>query len=105
MKIPAMVVSGNGRAVNFRREPKKLGTPYMQLPVGTQVTLLGPLDETWCQISYQGLTGWMMSRFLQPLDDAGNVQDDDLLCDVLERLTALEQRVDALTAEWEPDTD
>ncbi len=51
--------------VNLRREPDlETGKVLVRVPHGAQVQLI-KYGRTWCQVSYNGKTGYMMTKFLE----------------------------------------
>ncbi len=80
----ATVTADRGSTVNLRKTPA--GSLLVKVPVGTEVEI----EETsgsWSKVSYAGKTGWMQSTYL-----ARNQSYKD----VLNRLDAIEKRLDAL---------
>lgn len=65
----ATVVSANGKSVKMREKPSKTCNLYWDVPVGAVVAVKEQnvkVDGTiWWKIRYGGLTGYMMSEFLQ----------------------------------------
>ena len=61
----ATVIHPNGGSyVNLRNGPSQsTGAVLARVPKGATVTILTP-GSTWCKISYNGITGYMMTRFL-----------------------------------------
>ena len=55
---------GGGSYVNLRNGPSQsTGAVLARVPKGSTVTILTP-GSTWCKITYNGITGYMMTRFL-----------------------------------------
>ena len=59
----AYVVSGNGKGVVLRSGPSKKYDILATYNVGQPVTVLS-YGKTWCEISVNGLEGYMMTEFL-----------------------------------------
>lgn len=59
----AYVTSGNGLGVRLRSGASKFFPTLATYSVGTRVTVL-EYGKTWCKISVNGLTGYMMTEFL-----------------------------------------
>ncbi len=59
----AYVVSGNGKTVVLRSGPSKQYGILASYNVGQKVTVLN-YGSTWCEISVNGLEGYMMTEFL-----------------------------------------
>ena len=60
-----VVRTDDGKKLNLRDKPKSGAVILGQYPVGTQVTVLNPLDGTWNYVSVGGQTGYMMDKFLK----------------------------------------
>ena len=78
--MKAIVVAENGGTVKLRQKPSTDCSMYWDIPVGTEVEVVDKRDD-WCKVITRGLTGWMMSQFLQFEDpvvpDPGQDDDDD----------------------------
>ena len=59
----AYVVSGNGKTVVLRSGPSKSYDALASYNVGQKVTVVS-YGATWCQVSINGLGGYMMTEFL-----------------------------------------
>jgi hypothetical protein len=70
----AKVASENGKPVNMRRNPSTASAVLHEVKNGEEVEVTDVLNG-WSQIVYAGENGYMMSKFLIPLDtnDAGTV--------------------------------
>ena len=67
----AVVTAPNGLTVKMRREPSTGCAVYWNVPTGTIVDVSGT-EGDWSCISYDGRTGWMLSKFLTaPGSDQG----------------------------------
>lgn len=53
-----------GGWLNMRSKPSTKAAPLEQIPNNTTVTYLGQTDDTWSQIKYQGITGYVQTRYL-----------------------------------------
>ena len=62
----AIVVSENGKPVKMRAKPSKNCRLYWEIPVGTEV-LVDEWGDEWSKIEWDGKTGYMMSKFLNPV--------------------------------------
>ena len=61
----AVVTAVSGRTVNLRANPSEKARVLKSVPVGSVVDVLdNTSDANWTWISYNGLQGWMMSKFL-----------------------------------------
>jgi len=66
----AYVVSGNGKGVVLRSGPSKQYDILASYNVGQKVTVLD-YGSTWCEISVNGLEGYMMTEFLSTVKPSG----------------------------------
>lgn len=53
-----------GGWLNMRAKPSTKSAPLEQIPNHATVTYLGQTDDTWSQITYKGVTGYVQTRFL-----------------------------------------
>lgn len=60
----AMVTAVSGRTVNLRANPSEKAKVLKSVPVGAEVDVLDDTDPNWTKIAYNGMTGYMMSKFL-----------------------------------------
>ena len=60
----AVVYAENGSNVKMRNKPSTSSGLYWDIPIGTVVTVLDKNDD-WTQISVNGRTGYMMTKFLR----------------------------------------
>jgi len=74
----------NMRASTAMRDNKPIGVLIDRVPVGATVEVLSDVGQ-WCQIMYNGLTGWMMSNYLEYSGQGGESGGD--VVTVAERLT------------------
>ena len=61
----ATVYADNGLPVKMRDKPSESCRSWVQLPVGTVVTLRGPYKDGWTPVRYGSRDGYMMTKFLQ----------------------------------------
>lgn len=61
--MTATVVAEKGKTVKMRAKPSTKCALYWDVPIGSTVNVDKVGDE-WSQITYQGIQGWMMSKFL-----------------------------------------
>ena len=59
----AVVYAENGKPVKMRAKPSTNCELYWKIPVGEVVTVLADQGE-WTQIRWDGITGYMMTKFL-----------------------------------------
>ena len=65
----AVVVSSNGGPVKMREYPSTSCRTWINLPIGTKVTIVEP-GEKWAKIDGGGRKGWyMMAQFLDVIGD------------------------------------
>jgi hypothetical protein len=62
----AKVYAENGFPVKMRSQPSTKSTVIASLPVGTIVDVYDVMED-WCGIRYNGQSGYMMSKFLEPI--------------------------------------
>lgn len=61
----ATVTAVSGRTVNLRANPSEKARVLKSVPVGSVVDVLDDsTDPNWAWISWNGIQGWMMSKFL-----------------------------------------
>ena len=68
----ATVHANNGKPVKMRAKPSTSCGTYWEVPVGAQVKVITPGAE-WTKISWGGITGYMMSKFLTEEQGGGQV--------------------------------
>jgi uncharacterized protein YgiM (DUF1202 family) len=59
----AKVQPANGGSLNLRRQPQSGNNVIAQIPYGTVLSVT-PVDTTWCYTTYNGNSGYVMSKFL-----------------------------------------
>ena len=83
----ARVWADNSYPVKMRKNPSANSTIIMQIPQHSIVEVTGKVNETWSAIEYEGQPGYMMSKFLIPIDknEAASSDQDKLeeLCELL----------------------
>ena len=60
----ARVIAASGKTVKMRAKPSTLCRLYWEVPVGETVVVTDR-GETWSGIIWNGLTGYMMTKFLK----------------------------------------
>lgn len=65
----ATVTAVSGRTVNLRANPSEKARVLKSVPVGSTVDVLEDTDPVWEKISYNGITGYMMRKFLSVPED------------------------------------
>ena len=65
----------SGSTVNMRKQPSKSAELRDQVPVGSTVEVIEDQGQ-WCKIAYDGQVGWMMSNYLEYLDQDGQTDTD-----------------------------
>ena len=58
------VYTANGKPLNMRDAPSIIGTIMTQIPNGAPVHVNDAYDDSWYSVSYNGYTGYCMSRYL-----------------------------------------
>ncbi|MBQ2029225.1 MAG: SH3 domain-containing protein [Clostridia bacterium] len=90
----ATVVSDNGKPVKMRAKPSTSCNLYWEIPVGTVVDVVEMTGGSWTKIRWQGITGYMMTKFLCFAEDPST----KLYTVVIPFLT--EDQADALIAQY-----
>ena len=67
----ARVVDG---ALNLREAPSKSALRIIQIPDGSEVTVLEDLPDGWSRIQYSAFEGYAMSRYLERISEPDTVQ-------------------------------
>lgn len=67
-KTPSRPFKVSGQNVNFRSTANIDGEIIAQLPLGTEVAVLGRNDK-WAYAWFQGYKGWLYREYIEPLDD------------------------------------
>ena len=91
----------SGKTVNMREKPSTGSGIVKQIPVGSEVELYEDLGQ-WCRIGYNGLTGYMMSDYLEygQQDETGGADLTPEEMDQIDKcLTGIQQAVKAID-EW-----
>ena len=73
-KMTATVTSPNGGPVNLRKKPDRSSALADRIPAGTEAELLESRGG-WSRIRVKGKTGWMMTEFLQSMNNAWDGTD------------------------------
>lgn len=82
----AKVVAESGNTVNMRNNPSTNASIMKAIRIGTIVHVIGE-DDSWSKIEVDGMTGYMMSKFLQRVDEA---DDDDTVVVIISKEAARE---------------
>ena len=59
-----------GGKLNLRKSASQAAAIITQIPDGATVTVL-EYGETWCQVAYEGRTGWCMTKYLEEPQSGG----------------------------------
>jgi len=62
--IPGYIAADNGKNVNIRQTPNQDYDPIGKVPFQGEVILHGVLDIGWHYITYNGVTGYMSSKYV-----------------------------------------
>lgn len=73
----AKVVAESGGSVRMRSLPSVNSKVVKNVKVGTIVEVLEESNDTWDKIRVDGVTGYMMRKFLQKIDDHDDGDDGD----------------------------
>ena len=65
----------SGSTVNMRQQPSKNAKLVDQVPVGSTVEVIEDQGQ-WCKVAYNGKIGWMMSNYLEYLNQDGQPDTD-----------------------------
>ena len=72
----ATVFAPSGETVNLRKRDSIASERLAKVPVGSKVALLS-YGEKWCQVEYNGISGYMMTEFLIIGEVTNEGQPDD----------------------------
>ncbi len=68
----ALVDTGTStRGLNFRTQPSEQAarvSAYPEIPKNALVTVLSHVNADWAQVRYEGVTGYVMRRYLRPYE-------------------------------------
>ena len=84
------VIAASGETVNMRTSASTTANVIVKVHVGQEVEA-EPCQEGWHRVTYMHITGYMMSKFLEPV--ASEPSDMDKL---ISRVNMLEARVAAI---------
>lgn len=90
--IPAVVTAESGKTVNLRATGSLKGMILERVPVGATVEILDETDD-WALVNSGKYIGFMRTTFLK------KAVQEDTITEILERLAALEKRVEMLESE------
>ncbi len=89
--LRAMVVTQSG-SLNLRQQPKSGSAIYCTIPRLEVITVISQGSE-WCQVTYAGITGYVMTVFLSMIDsdteDTGATDEEDDTTGDTETVTAV----------------
>lgn len=101
MEAKVVLPSGaTGTTVNMRERPDKKSGIVTRVPVGADVIVTKDSGD-WCAIEYNGLSGWMMSNYLEYAGQGGESTDGQTLTpadqDAIDKaLKAIEDAVEVI---------
>ncbi len=75
-KTPSRPFKVTGQNVNFRSTANIDGEIIAQLPLGTEVAVLGRNDK-WAYAWFSGYKGWLYREYIEPLDGGENLPRPD----------------------------
>lgn len=64
----AVVIADSGTTVNLRKSPSTKASVQKTVRVGTVVEVTEEYDDEWAKVNTDGLTGYMMRKFLEAAD-------------------------------------
>lgn len=92
-------IGASGTTVNMRDSASKSAKLITRVPVGTVVDVIQDKID-WCQINYDGQTGWMMSNYLdyegQGGESSGDVITPEEKETIEKALEEIERQIDAI---------
>jgi len=71
-----IVTASQGKTVNVRISPSRTASIITTIPLKKEVTLVEKTSDEWYKIEYQGVTGYMMSKFLISNNNSPISKDD-----------------------------
>ena len=71
----ARVAAQSGSTVNMRCGPSTVAKVLKAIPIGTVVNVTYEQDDDWAEININGMTGYMMKKFLERITDAEAEED------------------------------
>lgn len=75
--MTAYVNTQNGGTLNLRQQPSSSGILLTQIPNKTQLEV-DTVDGTWSKTTYQGRTGYVMTKFLSTSTSTTTISKADL---------------------------
>lgn len=66
----AVVTATTGKTVRLRQNSSEKAKIVDNIKIGETVGVLGSYDDVWDRVSYNGKTGYMMNKFLRPIEDS-----------------------------------
>ena len=93
----ALVYADNNLSVRMRAKPSTSGDILIELPVNTKVNIIEEVNSTWSKITYNDLTGYMMSEYLrkETVEQPADTKDKQLQ-PILDELLILLEKVKEL---------
>lgn len=87
----------SGGKLNMREKPDKSAKLIMKIPDGATVTI-DSYGDTWCHVVYNGKEGYVMTKYLEEVNDSSSgATQDDLVNWLQKALEANESERQALT--------
>ena len=88
------MIAENGKPVKMRNKPKTSCSLYWEVPCGAEVMVDQRGDE-WTKITWAGISGYMMTRFLQFEDEPEPMETYTVTIPGLTK-----EQAEVLCAEW-----
>ena len=85
--MQAKVTANNNLPVNFRRSPN--GAIIAQIEQGTIVEVLSQHNDIWSIIQIHNQTGYMMTKFLAPINNTTTIPSLSELKEELKKVLAI----------------
>ena len=85
MKIGTIIAREGSNAVKMHRAPGLNEQVLLSIPLGEKVVINTEANE-WCQIIYNGLTGYVLKNFLQETNISDIVLTDEQRKTILDNI-------------------
>lgn len=85
--MQARVTANNNSPVNFRKSPN--GAIIAQIEQGTVVNVLSQHNDTWSNIQINNQIGYMMTKFLAPINTTNTIPSLSELKEELKKVLAI----------------
>lgn len=92
----AKVITSNGGVVNLRESPTTDSAVLKKVPTNAIVDVIKELGTEWNQIQYENTLGYMMKKFLSPIDSSSPPTETEITISYQQLLDLKKQLVDTL---------